>query len=472
LAVETSAWPEADALRSQYLAGRIRQRTRSHVNFVGLLIIGTLTLFLAAKAEFRSPTSNDALYLYGVTVTSMVLLQMVVAFTRYRDPSLRHPGSLEAGPTSGELVSCLVAVHNEEEVISQCIESLAEQTYGNAEIIVIDDASTDDTLAVLRELAERFEIRVISLEQNVGKKRALAEGMLAANGTILAFTDSDSTWAPDALERAMAAFASDPRIGAVSGHCRALNGGQNLITRVQDSWYEGQFSVRKAFESAFSAVTCVSGPFAAFRKEAIFNFIPAWEADRFLGQEFRFATDRTLTGMVLGATRVGQRLRAQHEGSPFLETTYPDRDWKIVYAKSVRSFTVVPDSLPRLLKQQVRWKKSFLRNIFFTGSFYWRRPFVAAAAYYLHIAFVLLGPLVAFRHLVYAPAHGNLMSAVLYLAGIVLIGSMFGFAYWREEPGSYRWMYRPLMSLISTTLLSWLLFYALVTIKRMNWSRA
>jgi hypothetical protein len=57
-------------------------------------------------------------------------------------------------------------------------------------------------------------------------------------------------------------FLADAEIGAVSGHCRALNGDRNLLTKIQDSWYEGQYSVRKAFESVFGAVTCVSGPLA------------------------------------------------------------------------------------------------------------------------------------------------------------------------------------------------------------------
>ncbi len=53
----------------------------------------------------------------------------------------------------------------------------------------------------------------------------------------------------------------------------------------------------------------------------------------------------------------------------------------------------------------------------------------------------------------------------------MLIGSMFGLAFRREEPRSQRWIYRPLMSLMSTTLLSWLLLYSLATIKKMNWVR-
>jgi len=50
----------------------------------------------------------------------------------------------------------------------------------------------------------------------------------------------------------------------------------------------------------FGSVSCVSGPLAGFRREAIWNYFPAWAADSFLGREFRFATDRQLTGYVLG----------------------------------------------------------------------------------------------------------------------------------------------------------------------------
>lgn len=285
----------------------------------------------------------------------------------------------------------------------------------------------------------------------------------------------DAAWTLDKprsiSERAVALFEQDPDVGAVSGHCRALNGERNLLTKIQDSWYEGQFSVRKAFESAYGCVTCVSGPFAAFRREAIYNFLPAWVEDRFLGDEFRFATDRTLTGYVLGARQVGPKMLAAHADSRFLEPAYPLREWKVVYSKSVRSRTEVPHTFRGLVLQQTRWKKSFFRNIFFTGRFYWRRPLLPVLVYYLHVLFVLLGPFVAFRHLVYAPTHGNPDSAVLYLAGIILVGSMFGFAVWREDPGSRCWMYRPLMSLLSTLVLSWLLFYACFTIKRMTWER-
>ena len=278
--------------------------------------------------------------------------------------------------------------------------------------------------------------------------------------------------APDAISRTIDAFNSDPLIGAVSGHCRALNGDQNLLTKIQDSWYEGQFSVRKAAESVFGAVTCVSGPLAVYRKEAIFNFIPAWENDTFLGQEFKFATDRTLTGFVLGNKFLARKNLEKYADSPFIEGTYfPPRDWKVVYSKSATALTTVPDTFKKLLKQQIRWKKSFLRNIFFTGRFYWKKPLIPALLYYLHILIVLAGPFIVYRHLIYLPLEGDLFSIFLYLGGITLVGLMFGLAYQVEDPQSRKWVYRPLMSLLSTLVLCWLLFYSAATINNMAWSR-
>lgn len=459
--------------RRSQSAGRARMQRSAY------LILVLLGSFLLTKVIFRLPDSNLALYVYGVAVTAVVFLQMFISFLRYEDFALERDAATGGWATQKDgraeppvLVSCLVAVHNEEKVIEQCVRSLLAQAYPHLEVIVVDDASTDRTAEKLDTLADEFGIHVIRMDHNVGKKRALATGLLAAQGEVFAFSDSDSVWAPDALERAVGVLEHHPEVGAISGHCRAMNADHNVLTRVQDTWYEGQFSVRKAFESAFGAVTCVSGPLAIFRREAIFNFIPAWESDQFLGDEFRFATDRTLTGFTLISPSRARRLQEEHRDSPFLATVYPWRQWTSVYSKSMRAWTVVPDSLSALLRQQVRWKKSFVRNLFFTGSFYWRRPPIAAAAYYLHALFVFAGPIVAFRHVVYLPLHGNIESGVSYLLGILLIGTMFGLAFRREETTAQaRWVYRPVMSFLSTLVLSWLVIYSLVTIRRMTWVR-
>jgi cellulose synthase/poly-beta-1,6-N-acetylglucosamine synthase-like glycosyltransferase len=461
------------AARNRHRRTAVRTRLR------GLTLVAVLALLtlLVVKLEFKSPDSNDVFYAYGVLVTVVVLVTMTVAFGFYRDPALTARDSrpeldlATALSTTWPLVSCIVAVHNEQEFVERCVASIVAQTYPNTEVIIIDDASSDNTLSVLRKLVQACPIKVIELSVNRGKKGALSAGLLRARGSIIAFADSDTVWAPDAVEMAVPIFLVYPEIGAVSGHCRALNGDRNLLTKIQDSWYEGQYSVRKAFESVFGAVTCVSGPLAFFRRSAIYNFMPAWTSDTFLGQEFRFATDRTLTAYVLGGAYLGRKVLPQHNNSPFAWPEYPTRDWKIVYSKSARAWTNVPSTLRAMIKQQVRWKKSFLRNTLVTGRFYWRRPFLPALFYYIHVAFVICGPFVAARHLIYLPLHGDPISPVLYLAGIATIGLSFGLAFRYENPGSRRWLYRPAMSLLSTIIFSWIIFYSAATIRKMTWHR-
>lgn len=450
--------------------------TGTRLRGTALLAVLTLLTLLVVKLEFKNPSSTYAFWTYGLLVTTVVSVTMTVAFGFYRDPALvvrqRTP---ELDPANGRCdyppVSCVVAVHNEEDLVERCVASIAAQTYPNKEIIIIDDASTDRTLEILRRLAREYPVTVIELPVNRGKKGALAAGILRAHGSIVAFADSDTIWTPQAVETAVPIFIGNPDVGAVSGHCRALNADSNILTKIQDTWYEGQYSVRKAFESVFGSVTCVSGPLAFFRLSAIYNFMPAWEKDKFLSQEFRFATDRTLTAFVLGGSHFAKKKFPLPDDSPFGWPMYPARDWQIVYTKSARAFTNVPDTFRTMLKQQIRWKKSFIRNIFMTGSFYWRRPLLPALFYYVHVAFVIFGPFIAARHLIYMPLHGDPISPLLYLAGIATIGLAFGLAYRYENPGSRRWIYRPAMSLLSTIVFSWLIFYSAVTIRKMVWHR-
>jgi cellulose synthase/poly-beta-1,6-N-acetylglucosamine synthase-like glycosyltransferase len=455
-------------------------------------VLGLLTMFFV-KLEFRSPRANTVFYGYGCLVTGVILLTMTISFALYKDPALMAPLTLAARRAASDdpdggigldnglvpggdsvthpLVSCVVAVHNEELLVRACILSMLRQTYDNTEVIVVNDASTDGSAAILDQLAAEHPVQLVHLTKNVGKKSALTRGLQNAKGSIIAFADSDTIWAPDALELAVPIFVADPKVGAVSGHCRGLNAQQNLLTKTQDAWYEGQFAVRKAFESVFNSVTCVSGPLAIFRLAAIYNFMPAWEADTFLGQEFRFATDRTLTAYVLGGRQLGPRILPKWQDSPFATPAYPLEDWKIVYSKATKAWTSIPPTIAGILKQQVRWKKSFIRNIPVTGRFYWRRPLLPALFYYVHVAFVILGPWIAARHLIYMPLRGNPMSLVLYLAGISLIGLSFGLAFRAENPGSRQWLYRPIMGLMSCLMLSWLIFYSAITIKKMRWHR-
>ncbi|WP_407927424.1 glycosyltransferase family 2 protein [Kitasatospora setae] len=442
-----------------------------------LLCILPLLLILAREAP-RLPQSPLILG-YGFVVLAGTIAMLYISYSKYDDPAVRElrrrPRRLGDFPPLPAVprVSFLLAVKDEEECIEDCVRSMAASAYPDLQIVVVDDLSEDGTRAVLRRLEAELGITVLYLEKNLGKKHALVRACEIADGDVIAFTDSDCILAPDALRRCVDALVRHPELGAVSGHCRALNAPVSVFTRAQDVWYEGQFRVAKAAEAVFGSVACVSGPLAVFRRDAIYNYLPAWAGDRFMGAPFRFATDRQLTGYVLGQKWKGRALKRQYADSPFVTAAnYPERKWRIGYVQSARVWTNVPARFRPFMKQQIRWKKSFIRNMCFTGTFMWRRGLGPAALYYGHALWVVAAPVMAFRHLLWAPLHGAGFLTLLYLGGVVLKGLVWGLAFKIDNPGDTRWRYRPVMSLLSSVLLAWLLPYSIATIRRGVWSRS
>ncbi|MFH9658768.1 glycosyltransferase [Streptomyces sp. NPDC017248] len=447
------------------------------VRLLGLVALLPL-LLLIARRSVRLPYAPSLLTCYGLAVLTGTAGLLYLAYTQYDDPAVRtlrrRARGHETFPALPERpkVSFLLAVKDEAGNVEACVRSMAASDYPRLQIIVVDDGSRDGTGEILDGLTDELGVTVVRLDRNIGKKAALVRACALADGDVLVFTDSDCVLARDAVRRCVQAMVRHPDLGAVSGHCRALNPHSSVLTRIQDVWYEGQFRIAKAAEAAFGAVTCVSGPLAAFRREAVYNYLPAWAEDRFAGAPFRFATDRQLTGYVLGQVWRGPALKRRHAGSPFVTGhDHPERPWLVGYSKSARVWTNVPAHWRPFLHQQVRWKKSFLRNLFFTGGFMWRRGPVPALLYYGHALWVLAAPALVFLHLVWAPLHWAAGLTALYVAGVLLKGSIWGLAFRLDNPGDGRWRYRPLMSLLSCCVLAWLLPYAALTLRRGIWTR-
>ncbi len=435
------------------------------------IVIGSLLAFLIGKLALAY-TGGITLFLgYGIVILAVYLLVFISAFYQYKDPARDGRPLSEMTDEELPLVTCMVAVRDEELFIGECLDSLFDQTYQKYEVIVVNDASTDNTQAVLESYRDQKQpsLKIISLERNVGKKTALCIAMQYARGSLFAHTDSDSVWDRHALGRCVRIMVNHPDVGAISGHGRARNTA-NFITRVQDAWMDGQFSVRKAFESSYGSVTCVSGPLAVYRKEAVYNVLPAWAHDTFMGAEFRFATDRTLTAFVLGAPWLQDELSARHARSAFLRTKYPVREWKVVYSRSARSQTIVPDTFKKMLRQQIRWKKSFIRNAVFNWPFFWRKPFPVALVFYAHILFVLLAPFIAV-HVFLTPKALYIETIVAYLLGAFLMGGLFALVLRAYDKECEHWYYRPFMSIFSAVVLCWIIIYSTLTIRKMKWYR-
>jgi lipopolysaccharide biosynthesis glycosyltransferase/glycosyltransferase involved in cell wall biosynthesis len=107
-------------------------------------------------------------------------------------------------------ISIVIPVFNQEKYIEQCLSSIQSQAFGNLEIIVVDDGSTDSTLAILRRLRDGDE-RIIILEQsNKGAGAARNFGMTFATGDFVHFVDSDDWLEPDAYSKLIGIQSSNP----------------------------------------------------------------------------------------------------------------------------------------------------------------------------------------------------------------------------------------------------------------------
>ncbi len=104
-----------------------------------------------------------------------------------------------------ELISVILPVYNGEKTVGESVLSVLGQTYGNTEIIIIDDASDDQTAEIIRKLAEQDgRIKIITNSSNTGRLRSRLKAVDNANGEWIAFIDSDDLWQPKKLEKQLA----------------------------------------------------------------------------------------------------------------------------------------------------------------------------------------------------------------------------------------------------------------------------
>lgn len=118
--------------------------------------------------------------------------------------------------TDDVLITVVVPTHNLADYIGKTLDALANQKYRQFEVIVVDDASTDETVAVAEryvKLDSRF--RVIALKKHVGVSKARNTGIDAAKGNVLTFVDGDDLVEPEFLQ-VMAVGMADPQIDMVT----------------------------------------------------------------------------------------------------------------------------------------------------------------------------------------------------------------------------------------------------------------
>lgn len=103
----------------------------------------------------------------------------------------KHGNSVMSTTSIGK-VTVIIPVYNTQDYLKRCIESIVNQSYKNIELILIDDCSTDTSLAIIHEYQNRYQnIKVISLDCQKGPGNARSRGLEEATGEYIGFVDSD-----------------------------------------------------------------------------------------------------------------------------------------------------------------------------------------------------------------------------------------------------------------------------------------
>jgi glycosyltransferase involved in cell wall biosynthesis len=115
-------------------------------------------------------------------------------------------------PESKPRITVLMCVYNGQDYLAAATQSVLDQTFGDFEFLIVNDGSTDDTLAILSSLQDQ-RIRIIDNGNNLGLIRSLNIGLDAARGEFIARMDADDVCAPDRFEKQIAYLDNHPDVG-------------------------------------------------------------------------------------------------------------------------------------------------------------------------------------------------------------------------------------------------------------------
>jgi hyaluronan synthase len=253
-------------------------------------------------------------------------------------------------------VDVVVAAYDEDPAdLAACFDSLVHQDYpGEMNVYIVDDRSPNR--AELASIYERYGAlpgwRVLLPDVNRGKRHAQDLAFRECRGDILVTIDSDTVVAPDGVRKLVEAFA-DARVGAATGDVGVTNWRRNLLTRLIGMRYWVAFNQERAAQGWFRTVLCCSGPLAAYRRSVLDVVWPDYIRQTFRGVSCTYGDDRHLTNLVLAS------------GSD------------TIYVPGAKAITNAPESLRGYLKQQLRWNKSFYRELL------WTLPFLLSRSRYM-----------------------------------------------------------------------------------------
>lgn len=166
-------------------------------------------------------------------------------------------------------ITIIIPAHNEEKVIEEKIKNTLDADYKNKKIILIDDASTDQTL----KIAKKFPIEIIALKKRGGKVIALNQGIKKAKTEIIFLTDADVLFKKDAIKNMVQYFTED--VGGVTANVELNN------PSPEQKLYQDNENEIRYLEGLICSTTSMEGKLCAFKKSVINKIDEKAAADDF-----------------------------------------------------------------------------------------------------------------------------------------------------------------------------------------------
>lgn len=187
----------------------------------------------------------------------------------------------------GPLVSYIMCVKNGEHHTAEAIQSVLDQTYRNLELIIIDDASTDRTPALIQEWADKDDrIHILTNPKSLLPPGARNVGIARARGEYIAILDADDVALPERTSIQVSYLQKHPEIAAICGHAEIIDGTGKLIGTKHKSVHMDDVRFAHLLQNQFIHSTLMI-------RRKIFDELGGFR------DEFPFAEDYDLTSRLL-----------------------------------------------------------------------------------------------------------------------------------------------------------------------------
>jgi biofilm PGA synthesis N-glycosyltransferase PgaC len=227
-------------------------------------------------------------------------------------------------------VTVLIAAYNEDQSIAQTIQAILAQSYpADISVIVINDGSSDQTVASVRTLQIKHpNIALIDRVTNGGKAAALNHGLARCQTNVVISIDADSYVLKDGIRHLVGRYLSDPiQTKAVAGSILVRNSRENWITKAQEwDYFLGIASIKRV-QSLFQGTLVAQGAFSLYERDTLI---------RLNGWPEMVGEDIVLTWKILLA------------------------GFRVGHAEDALAFTNCPNTLRQFIKQRQRWSRGLI----------------------------------------------------------------------------------------------------------------